>query len=1485
MPLAVRRGGRRRDGAPNWRQVTLRGVAGLAMALVALAVPDPAAAAVSFRSAASASSSAGAAPISHVGAGSVANRDDCGSISPGIPAGSAGDLLVATVVTRGFATSLTLPGWNVYFSDGFWSTFQVAVYWRIATGADSADVTSYNFFGCDSTVARVARFSGVDIASPFDPGFDTTGTWVSQDSDHIDTGTVTTSDANAMAVVASFIADNRTVTPGAGWTESFDSALNISQDSAIALSYQAQSSAGAKSVADWDLSSGASTDPNYGIIFALRPSAAAAGLTVATPTGTAADDVMIATLAMRPSSISVTPPAGWTQLRRTDQGAGNSNSLVTYYRVADGSESASYTWSFGGGAHTGAVGAIASYTGVDTATPVEAEAGSATASSVSHEAPSVTSATADSMLVTAHAYASAGTWTAPGGMTEAADVASLTPDDAGGISMEMNYEARPTAGATGTRTATASTSADTGATQALVLKAALPDTWSCYSDNFDRANGAPGSGWIVSNRGGSFGDPVIFNNRLRLTNASGNVATLASLQRLFPGAGNRIEMEFQHFAYGGSGADGIAVVLSDASVNPWPGSYGGSLGYAQRNSPQDGFAGGWLGIGIDEYGNFSNSNEGRVGGPGLRRDSVAIRGSGSGTSGYVYHRGTAANLSPEVDNNGSASPPHRYRVIIDHTNGVNAWVSVERDTGGGYVTLIPAYDAKAEPGQAAVPTNWLLSFAASTGGSTNVHEIDDLSVCATYMSEIEAADHVQISHDGDGLMCDAEHVTFSIHDVDDNLVPGDGVMSISTSTGRGSWSVVSGAAGSFTNLGNGNASYDFTGETNITLALHYPYAETVNINTSLGGLQEAPGEDPDLVVGSTGFRIVNAAGSPVSIGSQIAGKPSNVAPGAQDLFLQAVRWDTDAAACVAAFPNNTDVAVELGSRCLTPGACTVGQRLNVTNNGNSVDIPNTNDLEGGSDYVPMTLRFGANAMAALVLNYPNAGEIRLRARYNLPNANGTPSGVYMSGSSSDFVVRPFGFRVTATSPLGAASSVADSNGNGSLADEANVFAVAGQAFDATVSAVRWQSADDADADGVPDAGADLSDNAVTPDFGDEGGGLDETVSLTPTLVEPVAGSPGSLTSGGVAPVSLGGFSNGSLTVPLVWDEVGVLTLQATLADGDYLGSGQTISGSLANIGRFRPDRFLVSANTPDLNDATGWACAFTYWGQTFDFNVAPELTVRAVNTAGATTTNYTGAYWKLDSGLANRDYADASSGVAVSRITDSGAIVPVVNSGSGVYTVAGDELAYVKPLVPAIPFASTIDLGVPQADLTDSDGVCLDADDDGSCEDYLLSAIGGTEQRYGRLAVTNGYGAETRDLTLPVAVQTWQVLAAGPPQVAGFATHLDDACTTLAATPAGPPTWGQVSLSDYTGNLAAGETAPSWDGFPGGTATLAAGAATLRLSAPGTGDDGSVRVDLLGDGWLQFDWDGNGAAQDAWGRASFGIYRGSDRVIYIREVY
>jgi type IV pilus assembly protein PilY1 len=62
---------------------------------------------------------------------------------------------------------------------------------------------------------------------------------------------------------------------------------------------------------------------------------------------------------------------------------------------------------------------------------------------------------------------------------------------------------------------------------------------------------------------------------------------------------------------GGDGADGISFFLMDGSVTPTAiGATGGSLGYSCTNEagnvPYDGLTGAYIGLGIDEYGNFLN---------------------------------------------------------------------------------------------------------------------------------------------------------------------------------------------------------------------------------------------------------------------------------------------------------------------------------------------------------------------------------------------------------------------------------------------------------------------------------------------------------------------------------------------------------------------------------------------------------------------------------------------------------------------------------------------------------------------------------------------------------------------------------------------------------------------------------------------------------------------------------------------------------------
>lgn len=274
-------------------------------------------------------------------------------------------------------------------------------------------------------------------------------------------------------------------------------------------------------------------------------------------------------------------------------------------------------------------------------------------------------------------------------------------------------------------------------------------TVSCQCDTFARASLQPStifnSNWNVSTSDTTGILPSIVNpGYLRLTNNTGNNAKAATVPGIFPAAGNYISVEFQQYAYNGTGADGIAVTLSDYSVAAVPGAYGGSLGYAQETGIHDGFAGGWLGVALDEYGNYQSSTEGRLGGActtsACMPQSVGARGSGAGQTGYRWLGGTSS-LSPTIDNRTSTSPSlgYYYQVIVDARNDpTSTAIAVNRDIGSGYTSLINipnVYSAATGQGftQAPVPANWQISFTGSTGGSTNIHEIGGLRICASTM--------------------------------------------------------------------------------------------------------------------------------------------------------------------------------------------------------------------------------------------------------------------------------------------------------------------------------------------------------------------------------------------------------------------------------------------------------------------------------------------------------------------------------------------------------------------------------------------------------------------------------------------------------------------------------------------------------------------------------------------------------------------------------
>ncbi|MEG4282432.1 DUF4347 domain-containing protein, partial [Microcoleus sp. A006_D1] len=249
---------------------------------------------------------------------------------------------------------------------------------------------------------------------------------------------------------------------------------------------------------------------------------------------------------------------------------------------------------------------------------------------------------------------------------------------------------------------------------------------------------------------------------LRLTSAGNNQANYVIYNSPISSA-DGLKVTFDLFAYNGSiGADGVSFFLIDGTTTPTAaGGFGGSLGYAPNNTlNQPGIAGGYLGVGLDEFGNFSNSNEGRVGGTGQLSDSIAIRGSAATTYSFL----TNATVPGGIDNvSATTRTTAKRRVQITLFPGTNRRLSVALDDNGNGVfdtneTFIDIPDLVTRNG--AIPATFKFGFASSTGSFTNTHEIANLLV-ETIITPVTQAD-ISVAKSGPAFAVTGSNITYTI---------------------------------------------------------------------------------------------------------------------------------------------------------------------------------------------------------------------------------------------------------------------------------------------------------------------------------------------------------------------------------------------------------------------------------------------------------------------------------------------------------------------------------------------------------------------------------------------------------------------------------------------------------------------------------------------------------------------------------------------------
>lgn len=269
----------------------------------------------------------------------------------------------------------------------------------------------------------------------------------------------------------------------------------------------------------------------------------------------------------------------------------------------------------------------------------------------------------------------------------------------------------------------------------LSLLAALLTNLSAQSVFTESFTGTTADGWVF---GGNYTPNLTANTIdapgdgwLRLTDNANNRATYALLDTQIFSVNAQIDIKMDYAFYNGSGADGITFFLVDGSVDSSsfsPGAYGGSMGYAQGHG-EDGMTGGYLGFGLDNFGNYSNPTEDRVGGPGSRPNAIAVRGPES--SNYAYISGATLDSYGQMDFPGLTVRPDQtgadyrsFQIVLDANNQLEVFMKF--GASGDYTSVftadLSAYDR---------PETFKLGFTGATGGSTEIHEVRNLTVTTT----------------------------------------------------------------------------------------------------------------------------------------------------------------------------------------------------------------------------------------------------------------------------------------------------------------------------------------------------------------------------------------------------------------------------------------------------------------------------------------------------------------------------------------------------------------------------------------------------------------------------------------------------------------------------------------------------------------------------------------------------------------------------------
>ncbi len=792
-------------------------------------------------------------------------------------------------------------------------------------------------------------------------------------------------------------------------------------------------------------------------------------------------------------------------------------------------------------------------------------------------------------------------------------------------------------------------------------------------------------------------------------------------------------------------------------------------------------------------------------------------------------------------------------------DGGNNWTLLENITGIGDISGSRSYNISTY-----ISTNTKIRLRFNTtinsgaccyGASPETISFDNVNIDASGACVL--VDRYAIGHSGQGVTCEAEPITITAFDASDNPVaPAAGTtITLSTSIANDGWALRSGG-GTFS-----SPQYTFDGvETAVelwltkTTATAPPHMDIDVDDGSVTDPDDGGAEDPPLAFSDTGFRFY-ANGSHNSIGTQIAGKTSD--SGVEVLTLRAVRTNTDTMACEARIAG--DQVVSMAFECIDPDECETPAGVTITDTDSTVDPGGDTLRENNAGASPLLysdvdLFFDATGSADWVINYQDAGQIRLHALLDIPAVGEDPADT-LAGTSNTFTVVPAGLCVY--SP--------DSNADCASGDaNCSAFRTAADDFNLAVRAVAWQAAGETNTDFCVG-------NATTPNF--QLGGI----SIGRNVVAPSATDGGSIgLNPGATSIDITDADDGDATLEAQWvKEVGVFTFTATAS---YFGEIIAPSTS-ANIGRFYPDYFLLA--NPSLTDRidTGCISSFTYTGENFE--VSYDL--QAFNLDDEITENYTSASGFAKLNLpAELNYGAADTAIPQDLTARLNTASPSIDFVTGIAANITDTLSLARLTTGADgPF--TVSVGIAPIDNNDTPA---DASDDIALRSYDLDVdgVGGDDHgeiamttiNYGRLTVANSFGSELLPQNILLKTQYFDSA------LNSFVTNPLDNCTSY-------DTATDIDLASAT------YTAPLTDALLGlsnsATARLTAGRDRFVLhddSDPSRGPDetGEVLYTFTVPAYLQYDWNADGLFTDSPpAKATFGVFSGDDRQIYIRQIF